>query len=61
MATFKLLKVIDKSRHAGHGTSVNKLLWTDYQDQLEKNLISTLRGDYKIVIDENVLKSLVKK
>jgi WD40 repeat protein len=25
-----LLKVIDKSRHAGHGTSVNKLLWTPY-------------------------------
>lgn len=24
---FQLLKVIDKSRHAGHGTSVNKLLW----------------------------------
>jgi WD40 repeat protein len=24
----KLLKVIDKARHAGHGTSVNKLLWT---------------------------------
>jgi WD40 repeat protein len=23
----KLLKVIDKARHAGHGTSVNKLLW----------------------------------
>lgn len=22
-----LLKVIDKSRHAGHGTSINKLLW----------------------------------
>lgn len=32
--TFKLLKVIDKARHAGHGTSVNKLLWTDYNDQL---------------------------
>ena len=30
----KLLKVIDKSRHAGHGTSVNKLLWSDYNDQL---------------------------
>ncbi len=30
----KLLKVIDKARHAGHGTSVNKLLWTSYQDQL---------------------------
>jgi WD40 repeat protein len=25
--SFRLLKVIDKSRHAGHGTSVNKLLW----------------------------------
>ncbi len=30
----KLLKVIDKGRHAGHGTSVNKLLWTPYQNQL---------------------------
>jgi WD40 repeat protein len=30
----KLLKVIDKARHAGHGTSVNKLLWTDYRNQL---------------------------
>lgn len=29
----KLLKVIDRTRHAGHGTSVNKLLWTDYRDQ----------------------------
>jgi len=28
----KLLKVIDRARHAGHGTSVNKLLWT--ADQL---------------------------
>jgi WD40 repeat protein len=27
----KLLKVIDKARHAGHGTSVNKLLWTPGQ------------------------------
>jgi WD40 repeat protein len=30
----KLLKVIDKARHAGHGTSVNKLLWTAHQNQL---------------------------
>jgi WD40 repeat protein len=30
----KLLKVIDRARHAGHGTSVNKLLWTSYQHQL---------------------------
>ncbi len=25
--TFKLLKVVDRARHAGHGTSVNKVLW----------------------------------
>ncbi len=31
---FQLLKVIDKSRHAGHGTSVNKLLWTNFSNQL---------------------------
>lgn len=30
----KLLKVIDRARHAGHGTSVNKLLWTSFNDQL---------------------------
>ena len=32
--TFDLLKVIDKSRHAGHGTSVNKLSWLKHQDLL---------------------------
>lgn len=31
---FKLLKVIDKARHAGHGTSVNKVLWSTYQQQI---------------------------
>jgi WD40 repeat protein len=30
----KLLKVIDKARHTGHGTSVNKLLWTSFNNQL---------------------------
>lgn len=25
--TYRLLKVVDRARHAGHGTSVNKLLW----------------------------------
>lgn len=30
----KLLKVIDKARHAGHGTSVNKLLWTAFDGQV---------------------------
>ncbi len=32
--TFKLKKIIDRARHAGHGTSVNKLLWTPYENQL---------------------------
>lgn len=27
--SYRLLKVVDRARHAGHGTSVNKLLWTD--------------------------------
>jgi len=31
---FKLLKVIDKARHAGHGTSVNKLAWTSFNNWL---------------------------
>ena len=30
----RLLKVIDKARHAGHGTSVNKMLWTSFNNQL---------------------------
>jgi WD40 repeat protein len=30
----QLLKVIDRARHAGHGTSVNKLLWTSFDNQL---------------------------
>jgi WD40 repeat protein len=33
-STFKLLKVVDKARHAGHGTSINKLLWTAFNDYL---------------------------
>lgn len=34
LQTFRLLKVIDKARHAGHGTSVNKLFWSGYKNQL---------------------------
>ncbi len=30
-SSFRLLKVIDRARHAGHGTSVNRLLWMDEQ------------------------------
>lgn len=31
---FRLLKVIDKARHAGHGTSVNKMYWSNFRDYL---------------------------
>jgi WD40 repeat protein len=30
----RLLKVIDRARHAGHGTSVNKVLWSSHHDQI---------------------------
>lgn len=32
--TLRLLKVVDRARHAGHGTSVNRLLWTNHQNLL---------------------------
>ncbi|MBC7451712.1 MAG: WD40 repeat domain-containing protein [Cytophagales bacterium] len=31
---FRLLKVIDKSRHAGHATSINKLLWSGFHNRI---------------------------
>ena len=33
-SALRLLKVIDRARHAGHATSVNKLLWTSYNNQV---------------------------
>ncbi|HWA32545.1 MAG TPA: WD40 repeat domain-containing protein [Cyclobacteriaceae bacterium] len=33
-ASLTLLKVIDKARHAGHGTSVNRLLWSSFDGKL---------------------------
>ncbi len=30
----KLRKVLDKARSAGHGTSINKVFWSSYTDQL---------------------------
>lgn len=32
--TFRLVKVVDRARHAGHGTSVNALLWLSGGDLL---------------------------
>ena len=43
--TFALLKVIDKARHEGHGNSVNKLLWMDFN-----NLLVTCSDDRTIAV-----------
>jgi WD40 repeat protein len=47
----RLLKVIDRARHAGHGTSVNKVLWTSYNDQVvsasDDRTISVWRIDFE--------------
>ncbi|WP_133271865.1 WD40 repeat domain-containing protein [Hymenobacter radiodurans] len=32
--TGRLLRVVDKARHAGHGTSVNKLFWSGRQNRV---------------------------
>jgi WD repeat-containing protein 61 len=32
VANRSLLKVIDKARNAGHGTSINKVFWSTYSD-----------------------------
>lgn len=32
--TFRLVKVVDRARHAGHGTSINKVLWLAEDDRL---------------------------
>lgn len=43
-AKFKLLKVIDRARHAGHGTSVNRLLWA------EENVLISASDDRTISV-----------
>jgi WD40 repeat protein len=49
---YALLKVVDKSRHAGHGTSINKIMWTTFENTLisvsDDRNISTWKLDYKI-------------
>lgn len=32
--SFRLLRVLDRARHAGHGTSVNKLFWSGHRNRL---------------------------
>jgi len=51
--THNLLKVIDKARNAGHGTSINKVLWSTYS-----GVIVSVSDDRSIAIwqlDEQTL------
>lgn len=45
--TFRLVKVIDRARHAGHGTSINRVLWVK-----EKNLLVSGSDDRTISVWE---------
>jgi len=47
---FKLLKVIDKARHAGHATSVNRLLWSRYEDHQQTNPLISASDDRSISV-----------
>ncbi|MBX2961854.1 MAG: WD40 repeat domain-containing protein [Cyclobacteriaceae bacterium] len=51
----RLLKVIDRGRHAGHGTSVNKLLWTNHNRQLvsasDDRTMSVWQIDFNLSLD----------
>ncbi|HEX8545393.1 MAG TPA: WD40 repeat domain-containing protein [Cytophagaceae bacterium] len=50
---FRLLKVIDKARHAGHATSVNRLLWLPWNDSLvsagDDRMVSVWNLSFQIV------------
>lgn len=49
---FKLKKVIDKHRHAGHGNSVNKLIWMNYRDLLVTCSDDRTISIWEIIIEE---------
>ncbi|WP_460538748.1 WD40 repeat domain-containing protein [Echinicola sediminis] len=53
-ATFQLKKVIDKSRHAGHGTSVNKVIWSRYNQQVIAVSDDRTISIWDIELDENL-------
>ncbi|MFP4092727.1 MAG: WD40 repeat domain-containing protein, partial [Cyclobacteriaceae bacterium] len=49
-ASFSLLKVIDKARHAGHATSVNRLLWSGFKDEDQLNPLISASDDRSISV-----------
>lgn len=57
LGAMRLLKVIDKARHGGHGTSVNKLLWTSHQAQLVSASDDRTISVWNIEVNNNGLDS----
>ena len=47
---FKLLKVIDKARYAGHGTSINKLWWSEVERSPYENFLVSASDDKRISV-----------
>jgi WD40 repeat protein len=62
--TFRLLKVIDKARHAGHGTSVNKLFWSARLNSLvscsDDRTISVWDLNFSLRYEDNTIRNPAK-
>jgi WD40 repeat protein len=62
--TFRLLKVIDKARHAGHGTSVNKLFWSAHLNSLvscsDDRTISVWDLNFSLRYEDNTIRNQAK-
>jgi WD40 repeat protein len=63
-ATFRLLKVIDRARHAGHGTSVNKLFWSARLNSLvscsDDRTISVWDLNFSLRYEDNTIRNQAK-
>lgn len=59
--SFRLLKVIDKARHAGHGTSVNKLFWSAHLNSLvscsDDRTISVWDLNFSLRYEDNTIRN----
>lgn len=53
--SFRLLKVIDKARHAGHGTSINRVLWSNYRNYLISASDDRTISVWKLTFEEALL------
>lgn len=62
--SFRLLKVIDKARHAGHGTSVNKIFWPARLNSLvscsDDRTISVWELNFSLRYEDNTIRNQAK-